>query len=80
MTYDWENTLRLSPGSHEWFEEIDRRFLSAAYFAKAEMDDLSGSSRSPNMWPERMCWRSAAVWEPMRLCCRGWERGLPRLT
>lgn len=33
MTYDWENTLRLAPGSREWFEEIDRRFLSASYFA-----------------------------------------------
>jgi 2-polyprenyl-3-methyl-5-hydroxy-6-metoxy-1,4-benzoquinol methylase len=34
MTYDWENTLRLEPGSRQWFEEIDRRFLSASYFAK----------------------------------------------
>jgi SAM-dependent methyltransferase len=36
MTYDWESTLRLPPGSGEWFEEIDRRFLSASYFAKDE--------------------------------------------
>jgi 2-polyprenyl-3-methyl-5-hydroxy-6-metoxy-1,4-benzoquinol methylase len=36
MTYDWENTLRLAPGSREWFEEIDRRFLSASYFAKGK--------------------------------------------
>ena len=35
MTYDWEVTLRLVPGSSEWFEEIDRRFLSSAYFAQA---------------------------------------------
>lgn len=34
MTYDWEKTLRFTPGSVEWFEEIDRRFLSASYFAK----------------------------------------------
>jgi 2-polyprenyl-3-methyl-5-hydroxy-6-metoxy-1,4-benzoquinol methylase len=34
MTYDWENTMNLTPGSREWFEEIDRRFLSASYFAK----------------------------------------------
>lgn len=33
MTYDWEGTLQLSPGSPEWFKEIDRRFLSASYFA-----------------------------------------------
>ena len=34
MTYNWENTLRLPAGSREWYEEIDRRFLSASYFAK----------------------------------------------
>lgn len=34
MTYDWEKTLHFSPGSREWFDEIDRRFLSASYFAK----------------------------------------------
>lgn len=34
MTYDWEHTLRLAPGSREWFDEVDRRFLSSAYFAR----------------------------------------------
>lgn len=34
MTYDWENTLSLRPGTREWYEEIDRRLLSALYFAK----------------------------------------------
>ena len=34
MTYDWEATLRLTPGSREWYEEIDRRFLGCSYFAK----------------------------------------------
>ena len=34
MTYDWQETLRFVPGSPEWFEEIDRRFLVAAYFAR----------------------------------------------
>jgi SAM-dependent methyltransferase len=33
MTYDWEETLKLPAGSREWFEEIDRRFLAASYFA-----------------------------------------------
>ena len=33
MTYDWENTLNMPAGRREWFEEIDRRFLSASYFA-----------------------------------------------
>lgn len=36
MTYDWENTLKLPAGSREWYDEIDRRFLSSAYFAKGE--------------------------------------------
>ncbi|MFL6212868.1 MAG: class I SAM-dependent methyltransferase [Blastocatellia bacterium] len=35
MTYDWENTLSLVPGSREWFAEVDRRFLSSAYYAQA---------------------------------------------
>jgi ubiquinone/menaquinone biosynthesis C-methylase UbiE len=35
MTYDWQGTLELKSGSREWFEEIDRRFLSSAYYAKA---------------------------------------------
>jgi len=34
MTYDWQGTLELTPGSREWFEEIDRRFLTSAYFAE----------------------------------------------
>lgn len=34
MVYDWHGTLRLQPGSLEWFEEIDRRFLSSAYYAQ----------------------------------------------
>jgi ubiquinone/menaquinone biosynthesis C-methylase UbiE len=33
MTYDWEETLSCTSGSAEWFEEIDRRFLSSAYYA-----------------------------------------------
>lgn len=35
MTYDWEGTLNFTPGSREWYEEIDRRFLSSAYYAKS---------------------------------------------
>ena|SRR5215204_213836 len=34
MTYDWQGTLAPEPGSREWFEEIDRRFLESAYYAK----------------------------------------------
>jgi SAM-dependent methyltransferase len=33
MTYDWEDTLELEPGTREWYAEIDRRFLDSAYYA-----------------------------------------------
>ncbi len=36
MTYDLPGSSRFLPGSREWFEETDRRFLEAAYFAKGE--------------------------------------------
>jgi ubiquinone/menaquinone biosynthesis C-methylase UbiE len=36
MTYDWQDTLRLPLGSRAWYEEIDRRFLSASYFANGQ--------------------------------------------
>lgn len=48
MTYDWQGTLRLVPGSGEWFEETDRRFLSSAYFAQA----LDGSPFGRFLRPE----------------------------
>ena len=35
MTYDWQQTMHLAPGSREWFAEIDRRFLSSAYYAQS---------------------------------------------
>ena len=47
MTYDWEETLRLSPGSREWFEEIDRRFLDGSYFAKDEQGRPFGEFLGP---------------------------------
>jgi SAM-dependent methyltransferase len=34
MTYDWEQTLQIQPGSSDWYQEIDRRFLESAYYAK----------------------------------------------
>ncbi len=53
MTYDWENTLRLTPGSREWYEEIDRRFFSASYFAKG----ADGAPFGRFMKPERIAGR-----------------------
>lgn len=34
MTYDWRGTSTLAPGTREWFEDIDRRFFDAAYYAR----------------------------------------------
>lgn len=34
MTYDWAGPPQFSPRSRKWFEENDRRFLAAAYFAR----------------------------------------------
>lgn len=36
MTYDWEKTLQIKPGSRNWYQEIDRRFLESAYYAQGE--------------------------------------------
>jgi len=36
MTYDWEKTLQIKPGSQDWYREIDRRFLESAYYARGE--------------------------------------------
>jgi len=36
MTYDWEGTLNLVPGCRQWFDEIDRRFMTSAYYARGE--------------------------------------------
>jgi ubiquinone/menaquinone biosynthesis C-methylase UbiE len=33
MTYDWGGTLPFIRGTREWFEEIDHRFLTSAYYA-----------------------------------------------
>ena len=30
MTYDWHGDIRLAPGTREWFDEIDRRFVEAS--------------------------------------------------
>ena len=49
MTYDWEETLHLPAGSREWFEEIDRRFLSASYFAEDKEGNPFGRFLHPEL-------------------------------
>ena len=48
MTYDWEKTLRISPGTLQWFDEIDRRFLDSAYYAT----EVNGPAFGRFMKPE----------------------------
>jgi ubiquinone/menaquinone biosynthesis C-methylase UbiE len=36
MTYDWEKTLQIDPGTLQWYDEIDRRFLDSAYYAAGQ--------------------------------------------
>ena len=47
MTYDWEETLQIQPGSREWYREIDRRFLESAYYAKGPAGDAFGRFLRP---------------------------------
>ena len=47
MTYDWEGTLKVTHGSREWYEEIDRRFLSCSYFAKGPGGEPFGRFMKP---------------------------------
>lgn len=34
MTYDWQRTIPFLEGSQEFFEEVDRRFFSSAFYAQ----------------------------------------------
>jgi SAM-dependent methyltransferase len=49
MTYDWEGTLNIQPRTVEWFDEIDRRFLESAYYAKTEAGNPFGRYLSPEL-------------------------------
>lgn len=50
MTYDWHGEVSLTPGTREWFNEIDRRFVEASRpyltsqrpFDRIMPDDLHG--------------------------------------
>jgi 2-polyprenyl-3-methyl-5-hydroxy-6-metoxy-1,4-benzoquinol methylase len=50
MTYDWHGEVSLTPGTREWFDEIDRRFVNASRpyltsqrpFDRIMPDDLHG--------------------------------------
>lgn len=48
MTYDWEKTLRINTGSLEWYQEIDRRFLQSAFYARDENGEHFGRFLKPD--------------------------------
>lgn len=49
MTYDWEQTLDIQPGSRKWYQEIDRRFLESAYYAKGNDETPFGRFLRPEL-------------------------------
>ncbi|HXP85611.1 MAG TPA: class I SAM-dependent methyltransferase [Bryobacteraceae bacterium] len=49
MIYDWEGTLNIKPRTAAWFDEIDRRFLESAYYAKTETGTPFGRFLSPEL-------------------------------
>jgi len=49
MTYDWEKTLQIDPGTLKWYEEIDRRFLASAYYAAGQNGEPFGRFLKPDL-------------------------------
>src|ERR1700732_2549354 len=48
MTYDWEKTLQIDPGTLKWYDEIDRRFLGSAYYAAGQNGQPFGRFLKPD--------------------------------
>jgi ubiquinone/menaquinone biosynthesis C-methylase UbiE len=49
MTYDWEKTLQIESGTLQWYDEIDRRFLDSAYYAKGANGEPFGRFLNPDL-------------------------------
>jgi len=49
MTYDWEETLQIDPGTLKWYDEIDRRFLESAYYAAGQNGQPFGRFLKPDL-------------------------------
>jgi SAM-dependent methyltransferase len=49
MTYDWGRAFDHPPGSREWFEEIDQRFIESAYYAKGPNGEFFGRFLKPQL-------------------------------
>jgi ubiquinone/menaquinone biosynthesis C-methylase UbiE len=49
MTYDWEKTLQIDPGTLKWYDEIDRRFLDSAYYAAGQNGQPFGRFLKPEL-------------------------------
>jgi hypothetical protein len=68
MTYDWEGTLNIKPRTSEWFDEIDRRFLSPLIMRRWNPETHSGDFFVPIWLTEREFWKLAAEWVLMPNC------------
>ena len=71
MTYDWEETLQFVPASREWFEEVDRRFLTASCFAQRSDGAPFSRSCDPSLWLTKMFLRLDAEWGHTQPCWPG---------
>ena len=49
MTYDWEKTLQINPGTLKWYDEIDSRFLDSAYYAAGQNGEPFGRFLKPDL-------------------------------
>jgi len=49
MTYDWEKTLQINPGTLRWYDELDRRFLESAYYAAGQNGEPFGRFLKPDL-------------------------------
>ncbi len=77
MSYDWQSTLHLKPGSHEFFEAIDARFFqSQAHFGHPNWPDEPPLHANSTTSPARASayWRLVVAWvAPQRQWQpRGW--------
>lgn len=53
MAYDWRESISSPAYTREWFEEVDRRFFDAAYFARGPQGEPFGQYLRPQMVERR---------------------------
>jgi ubiquinone/menaquinone biosynthesis C-methylase UbiE len=53
MTYDWQGTLSITPGTREWFQEVDGRFMCSAYYARGQDNAPFGRFLNPEITADK---------------------------